>query len=114
MQSGVPGQNNRPYQSFIMRVSIFLVGLLTLTASFSAKSAFAQRLEDVKITLQLNHASMKEALGEIERLTVFKFLARAEDVEGHQDITLDVKNESVAKILQTLFKAQHLQYKQVG
>ena len=114
MQFGVLGQNICPYQSFIMRVSIFMVGLLTLTASLSAKSGYAQRLEDVRITLQLNHASMKEALREIESRTPFKFLARAEDVEPLQDITLAIKDQPVVDVLTTLFKGRHLQYKQVG
>jgi len=94
-----------------MRVSTFIFGLLILTA---AHPAHAQSLDDVKITLQLNHASMKEALHQIERLSPFKFLASAEDVEHHNDITLAVKNESVANILRTLLKGTNLQYKQVG
>jgi len=57
---------------------------------------------------------MREALREIESRTPFKFLARAEDVEQQQDITLAVKNQSVAKTLQILFKRRNLQYKQVG
>jgi len=97
-----------------MRVSIFVAGLLTLTASLWAKLGYTQRLEDVKITLQLNHASMTEALRAIESKTPFKFLARAEDVEPLQDITLAVKDQPVADVLPTLFKGRHLQYKQVG
>ena len=114
MQSGVPGQNVCPCQSFTRRVSFFMAGLLTLMASLPAKSGYAQRLEDVKITLQLNHASMTEALREIESRTPFKFLARAEDIEHQQDITLAVKDQSVAKVLETLFSGRNLQYKRVG
>lgn len=94
-----------------MRVSTFIIGLLILTA---AQPAHAQSLDAVKITLRLDHASMKEALRQIEKLSPFKFLASAEDVEHHNDISLAVKNESVANILQTLLKGTNLQYKQVG
>src|SRR5689334_22759411 len=97
-----------------MRVSFFVAGFFTLTASLWVKLGYSQRLEDVKITLQLNHASMTEALRAIESKTPFKFLARAEDVEPLQDITLAVKDQPVADVLPTLFKARHLQYKQVG
>jgi hypothetical protein len=71
-------------------------------------------MEDVKVTLQLNHVPMREALREIESQTPFKFLARAEDVEQQPDISIAVKNQSVDKVLQTLFKGKNLQYKQVG
>ena len=85
-----------------------------MAVSLSARVGYSQRVEDVKISIRLDHSSMKEAIREIERLTPFKFLARAEDVEPEQDINLDVKNQSVASILQTILKGRDLQYKQVG
>ena len=85
-----------------------------MALSLSARVSYSQRVEDVKISIRLDHSSMKDAIREIERLTPFKFLARAEDVEPEQDINLDVKNRSVASILQTILKGRDLQYKQVG
>src|SRR5262249_32498330 len=100
MQFGIQGQTNCPYQYFIMRVSMIMAGLMTMVASLSAKSGYTQRVEDVKISIRLNHSTMKDAIREIEMLTPFKFLARAEDIESEQDITLDAKDQSVARILQ--------------
>ncbi|HEY6899307.1 MAG TPA: TonB-dependent receptor [Puia sp.] len=97
-----------------MRVSIIMMGLCTMAASLYAKVGHAQKLEDVRISLQLNHVSLKETLHQIEELTPFKFLARAEDVEKEQDITVAVKNQSVTKILQLVFRGRDIQYKQVG
>jgi hypothetical protein len=97
-----------------MRVSIIMMGLCTIAASLYAKAGYAQNPDEVRISLQLNHASLKETLHRIEELTPFKFLARAEDVEKEQDITLTAKNQSVTSILQLVFKGRNIQYKQVG
>ncbi|MDP4253258.1 MAG: TonB-dependent receptor [Bacteroidota bacterium] len=97
-----------------MRVSVFLAGLMTMLASLSSSVGHAQRVEEVNISIRLIHSSMNEAILEIERLTPFKFLARAEDVEGEQNINLDVKNQSVASILMAILKGRGLEYKQVG
>ena len=97
-----------------MRVSIIIIGLCTVAASLYAKVGHTQNPEDVRISLQLNHASLKETLHRIEELTPFKFLAKAEDVEKEQDITLAVNNQSVASILQLVFRGRDIQYKQVG
>lgn len=127
MQFGIPGQTICPYPAvrllsgriaikilFIMRVSIIMMGLCTMAASLYAKVGHAQNPDEVRISLQLNHVTLKETLHRIEELTPFKFLAKAEDVEKEQDITLAVKDQSVTSILQLVFKGRNIQYKQVG
>ena len=99
---------------FIMRVSIFVMGFLTLMASLYAKEGRSQNPDDIKISIKLDHASLKETIRRIEALTPFKFLASAEDVEREKDITLTVKDQSVSKVLQLIFKGRNIQYKQVG
>src|ERR1051325_8187128 len=97
MQFGITGQTICPHPAvgllssrtaikilFIMRVSIIMMGLCTMAASLYAKVGHAQKLEDVRISLQLNHVSLKE------------------------------KNQSVTKILQLVFRGRDIQYKQVG
>jgi len=99
---------------FIMRVSIIMMGLFTFAASLYAKTGHSQNPQEVKISLQLSNASLKETLQKIEALTPFKFLAKAEDIEKEQDITLAVKDQSVTRVLQLVFKGRNIQYKQVG
>jgi hypothetical protein len=114
MQIGIQGQTIRPYQFFRMRVQIIIAGLMTMAATLSVKPSYSQRLEDVKISIRLSHSTMKDVIHEIETLTPFKFLARAEDIESERDITLDEKNQSVARILQVVLRGRNLEYKQIG
>jgi TonB-dependent receptor-like protein/carboxypeptidase-like protein len=99
---------------FIMRVSVFMMGFFTLMASLYAGEGRSQNPEDIRISLKLEHASLKETLKQIETLTPFKFLASADDVEREGDITLSVKDQPVRRVLQMVFKGRNIQYKQVG
>ena len=93
------------------RPFLFIIFVFSVTLS-----SFAQvpALEDVKITLQLNHASLREAIEKIEALTPFKFLARAEDIENEKNISLDVRRQSLQIILSQVLKGRGLQYSQAG
>ena len=91
-----------------MRVSIIIIGLCTMAASLYPTTGHTQNPEDVRISLQLDHASLTETLHRIEELTPFKFLAKAEDVENEKDITLAVTNQSVASILQLVFRGRDI------
>jgi len=71
-------------------------------------------LEGTKITLQLSHASLRDAIGKIETLTPFKFLARAEDIEHEKDISLNARQLSLSVVLSQILKGRSLQYRQVG
>ncbi|MHA4808726.1 carboxypeptidase-like regulatory domain-containing protein, partial [Flavitalea flava] len=97
-----------------MRVSMTMLFFITLLASLKASEGKAQKLTEVKISLQLHRVSLKEAMLQIERVSPFKFLARAEDIEHEQDVTLMVKDQSVSKVLSLLFKGRNIRYKQVG
>ena len=99
---------------FFMRVSIIMMGLLTMVASLYAKTGRAQKLEEVKVSLQLSHVTLTEAMQRIEALTPFKFLAKAEDIENEKDISLSVKDMPANKVLRLLFKGRNIQYTQVG
>jgi TonB-dependent receptor-like protein/carboxypeptidase-like protein len=99
---------------FIMRVSIFLMGFLTLVASLSANEGRSQNPENVMISLNLEHASLKETLQRIEALSPFKFLASAEIVDHEGNISLSVKDQSVHNVLLIVFKGRNIQYRQMG
>jgi len=88
-------------------LSIFLISLFM-------NEIRAQSPEETKISLQLKHASLNEAIRRIEATTPFKFLARTEDIEGRGDITLSIKDQPIGKVLNFLLKGLSLQYKLSG
>ena len=62
----------------------------------------------------MQNVSLPQALREIEAKTPFKFLAKAEDIEGGAPVSINVQNELLNKILDGLFRARNLEYKQDG
>jgi len=97
-----------------MNIRIITTVLLTLAAALLTHRAGAQDMSKVKVTLRLKHNSLKEAMHAIELVTPFKFLARAEDVDAVQDLSLEATSQPLDKILQQLLKGQNIQFRQVG
>lgn len=91
-----------------------IISLLITVFAIFPWDARAQRMTDVKISLELDHATLRDAIEIIEALTPFTFVAKAEDVEKEKDITLNAKDQSVASLLLFILKDRGLYYKQVG
>lgn len=73
----------------------------------------SQRMEDVRISLQLKDVSLRTVMQRIESLTPFKFLAKAEDVENVLHINVNVTNQPVHSILEKILSGRSLEYKQI-
>ncbi|MBC7828734.1 MAG: TonB-dependent receptor [Chitinophagaceae bacterium] len=73
----------------------------------------AQRLENTRISLQLKDVSLKEVIRQIEKLTTFKFVANAEDIESQFHFSIDAVDQPLNKILEKIFAGRSLEYKQV-
>src|SRR5215204_1541761 len=91
--------------------SVLVSSAFILLFSFRARS---QSIESVRIDLQLKDGSLKELIRQIERMTSFKFVAKAEDIENEFHINIIAKNESVAEVLSKILSPRNLEYKQVG
>lgn len=88
--------------------------VLTLAATFLTLHAAAQDISQVKLTVKFQHNSLKEALRTIEQLSTFKFVARSEDVDAVQDVSLEAGSQPLDKILQQLLKGHNIRFRQVG
>lgn len=93
-------------QKLMNQVILFSLFVLPL-------GVFAQRIQDVKISLDLKNVSLKTALQSIETLTPFKFLAKAEDIEAGPTVTVVVRDQSVQNVLETILTKRNLQFEQV-
>jgi hypothetical protein len=85
--------------------SLLLLPLLSL-------DGLAQMVEEIKITLTLKNVSLREAMLQIEKETPYRFMAKAEDIEGQQRVTMSVKNEPLNKVLRHLLYDRGLDYRQ--
>jgi hypothetical protein len=74
----------------------------------------AQRMEDVRISLQLQDVSLQTLVQRIESLTPFRFQAQAEDIEREAHISIHATNQSVSEILKQALAGRSLQFRQVG
>ena len=93
-----------------MRKFLFFY-LLLLYLPFAGK---AQRIEEVRISLQLQDVPLKTVLQRIEALTPFRFLAQAEMVESERHFSLHASDRPLSEILERVVEGRNLQYRQVG
>jgi len=87
---------------------------LTLAVTLLTLRAASQDISQVKLTVRLKHHSLKDALRTIEKMSPFTFVARSEDVEAVQDVSLDVESQPLDKVLQQLLRGCNMQFMQVG
>jgi hypothetical protein len=95
-----------------MRKPVFV---LLFSASFllSGLKCWCQKVENTKLTIHLQNASLRQVMQVIEEATLFNFLARAEDVEGGPNVSIHAQNESLDKVLDKLLAGRNLEWKQV-
>ena len=94
-----------------MRKTIMML-VFSFTLLLSIRGV-CQDIHYVKISIQLKNASLHEAFRQIEKQSDFKFLANAEDIENENNVTVDVSDVSIAKILERILSGRGLEYKQV-
>ena len=71
-------------------------------------------MENVRISLQLNDVSLHTVIQQIESLTPFRFLAKAEDIEREAHISIQATNQPVSDILKQVLTGRNLQFRQSG
>ncbi len=90
------------------------INLILLVAAFVIPDCCdAQKIEDTRLTMELKNRTLKEAIKLIEELTPFRFLAKAEDIEGEVNVTISVYNQPLDKILIKLLEGRNLSFQQI-
>ena len=92
---------------------IFLNLYLLFAILITTVCCEAQKIEDTRLTMELKNGSLKEAIKMIEELTPFRFLAKAEDIEGQVNITISAQNQPLDKILTRLLEGRNLYFQQM-
>jgi len=92
------------------------LSLLTLLAfllcSLSAQSSIneSQSIRDVRISLSLRNAPLKEVLTNIQKKSDFRFVYNDQVVNNYLNITLNERSQTIAKILDAALKNTNLYY----
>ncbi len=89
----------------IMRLSVFF--LLLFVAQTFATVTYSQQ---TKLTLKMQSAKVIDVLGKIEDESQFFFLFNQKLVDVERKVNVDVKNESIDKILTNLFENTNVSY----
>jgi len=89
----------------IMRLSVFF--LLLFVAQTFATVTYSQQ---TKLTLKMQSAKVIDVLSKIEDESEFFFLFNQKLVDVERQVNVDVKNESVDKILSRLFEKTNVSY----
>jgi len=96
-----------------MRITLCYAIVIVLTAQLLfAKRADGQQLNNVKISVKIQHKSLKEALQNIEKESGFLFAYQPELLDVYGMVDLEFKKANVEQVLIELLKNTDLQFKQ--
>ena len=88
----------------IMRLSAFLIFVLTLNVSATVYS------QQTRLTLDFKDVSIRDVLKQIEELSSFKFLLQDERLDIDKKVNIHVNEETVSNILDEIFASQGINY----
>lgn len=97
-----------------MRKTFIPLFIFSFFHFFLPGNGFCQQLREVRVTLQLKDVSLRETMKKIEAITPFTFLAKAEDIENEQHVSIDVINRPLSEVLDKILEGRKLEYQQVN
>lgn len=105
---------NQNFTAF-MRISTMFFALLAATFStLKAEEASAQRLKELKLTLNAGNESLLQVLRRIEKATPLRFAYSATEVNGDQLVTASFHNTPLEEVLNTLLVQRNYAWKEKG
>jgi len=100
---------------FIMKLSVCCGAILACSLSLLASSKTSgQSIGKEKITIQVQHQSLKAALQKVQDQSGFSIFYPSALVNAYTDVSVDNENRSVAETLDLLLKGTNLIYHQDG
>ena len=86
-------------------IRLMAIVILSLIASIGISAAEVSYSQAMLLTLDLNNKNIKEVLTEIEKNSEFVFFYYDEVIDTDRKVSIRVKNETVDKVLDKLFKS---------
>lgn len=98
--------DNRSIYQFKLKMSLTAV-LLTIVSIFQVQAnSYSQK----KLSLDMQEVSVAEVIHAIETNTAYKFLLNRKDVDVDRKVTIQVKDQTVEKVLDQLFLGTPINY----
>ncbi len=104
-------------QTLLMGTCYTLTGLLVVClvhSSLLANRVFAQRLEEVTISISSDNHSVAEVFNRIEAKTNFTFAYNTTKIDLERKISLRAENKTVAEVLQEISRQARFSFKQIN
>lgn len=79
-----------------------------------AEASNGQRLENVKVTIKVNQASLEEIFEELESETEFIFGYNKNVISSDEKLSMDYKKESLNKVLEKISKDAGLKFRMIN
>src|SRR5690554_632064 len=93
----------------------FLIQCLTMSLLFaSSGNAQVKSIEDVRVSIPLNGASVQEAFESIEQASDFNFIYLVREVNNLPSVSIEGNNQSLYEILVEIARQTGLEFKQIN
>lgn len=110
-------KNYLHYLYMITKFSLygFIIQCFLFTALLASEgSAQVKSVQKVKLSINLNRVTVKEAFRQIEELTDFNFVYNEKELNTNEKISVKTNNSSLAEILEEISKQAKISFKQVN
>jgi TonB-linked SusC/RagA family outer membrane protein len=113
--SAVHALIRHPIVRQIMRISVVSTVLMvtSLQLLLATTPGRGQGVNETKLTLELNRASLESALKKIENLTEFRFVYRTNEIREIKDISLDKAERTLSETLAMILEPTSFTYREM-
>lgn len=99
----------------VMKITLTQILVMLWLAGFAhARPIMAQELLRRTISLNVQKRPVSEVLGQIEKATNVRFVYSPETIRAGQKVSLDVQNERLSSVLETLFRRVNVVWDVIG
>lgn len=90
----------------VLQTSILLVTVLSVM-TFAGQ---AQGHSQIRVSIQMKNATLKQVIQRLEDLAPIRFLAKAEDIEGERNIDITASDQTLGQIMDKVLAGRMLRY----
>ncbi len=98
----------KPLLKFDLKMKLTTLLLFTTLLGLKANDSYAQK---TKVTLDIENATVRDIIDDIESATDFRFVYKTRDVDLQRKLSLRANQENINKVLATLFGSTNTKYK---
>lgn len=98
----------KPLLKFDLKMKLTTLLLFTTLLGLKANDSYAQK---TKVTLDIENATVRDIIDDIESVTDFRFVYKTRDVDLQRKLSLRANRENINKVLAIIFGNTNTKYK---